>query len=44
MEMGYLIVLYIRLGAKIRDPHARDSNSFRNSEYIIFLYNSAIIL
>jgi hypothetical protein len=30
MEMGYLTVLYIRLGAKIRDLHAKDSNLFHN--------------
>jgi hypothetical protein len=28
--MGYPIVLYIRLGAKIGDPYAKDFNSFRN--------------
>jgi hypothetical protein len=28
--MGYLTVLYIGLGAKIRDLYAKDSNSFRN--------------
>jgi hypothetical protein len=30
VEMGYLTVLYVRLGAKIGDLHAKDSNSFRN--------------
>jgi hypothetical protein len=30
VEMGYLTVLYIGLGAKIGDPHAKNSNSFRN--------------
>ena len=30
MEMGYLTVLHVRLGAKIGDLHAKDSNSFRN--------------
>jgi len=28
--MGYLTVLHVRLGAKIGDLHAKDSNSFRN--------------
>ena len=27
--MGYLTVLYKRLGVKIRDRHAKDSNAFR---------------
>ena len=30
MEMGYLTVLHVGLGAKIGDLHAKDSNSFRN--------------
>ena len=30
MEMGYLMVLYGRLGAKIGDLHAKDSYSFCN--------------
>ena len=29
MEMGYLTVLQVRLGAKIGDLHAKDSNAFR---------------
>jgi hypothetical protein len=29
MEMGYLTVLHVRLGAKIGDLHAKDSHSFR---------------
>ena len=28
MEMGYLTVLHVRLGTKIGDLHAKDSNSF----------------
>ena len=28
--MGYLTALHARLGAKIGDLHAKDSNSFRN--------------
>ena len=32
MEMGYLTVLYVRLGAKIGDLHAKDSHSFRNGQ------------
>ena len=28
-EMGYLTVLHVRLGAKIGDRHAKDSNAFR---------------
>jgi len=28
-EMGYLTVLQVRLGAKIGDWHAKDSNAFR---------------
>ena len=28
IEMGYLTVLHVRLGAKIGDLHAKDSNSF----------------
>ena len=28
MEMAYLIVLHVGLGAKIGDLHAKDSNSF----------------
>ena len=30
MEMGYLTVLYIRLGAKIGNLHTKDSHSFYN--------------
>src|SRR6266566_4347690 len=30
MGMGHLTVLHVRLGAKIWDLHAKDSNSFRN--------------
>ena len=30
MEMGYLTALHARLGAKIGDLHAKDSNSFCN--------------
>ena len=30
MEMGYLTVLQVRLGAKIGDARAKDSNAFRN--------------
>ena len=29
MEMGYLMVLHVRLGAKFGDLHAKDSHSFR---------------
>ena len=29
MEMGYLTALYVRLDAKIRDLHAKDSSLFR---------------
>jgi len=32
VEMGYLTVLHVRLGAKIRDLHAKDSHSFRNEQ------------
>ena len=28
-EMGYITVLQVRLGAKISDRHAKDSNAFR---------------
>jgi len=28
--MGYITVLHVRLGAKFKDLHAKDSNSFRN--------------
>ena len=28
MEIDYLMVLYVRLGVKIRDLHAKDSSSF----------------
>ena len=28
-EMGYLTVLQVRLGTKIGDRHAKDSNAFR---------------
>jgi hypothetical protein len=30
MEMGYLMVLYVSLGAKIGDLHAKDSSLFCN--------------
>jgi hypothetical protein len=30
VEMGYLMILHIRLGAKIADLHTKDSHSFRN--------------
>ena len=30
MEMGYLTVLHVGLGAKIGDLHAKDSKSFCN--------------
>jgi hypothetical protein len=30
MEMGYFMVLYVGLGAKIGDLHAKDFNAFRN--------------
>jgi hypothetical protein len=30
VEMGYLTVLHVGLGAKIGDLYAKDSNSFRN--------------
>ena len=30
MEIGYLTVLYVGLGAKIGDLHAKDSHSFCN--------------
>jgi hypothetical protein len=32
MEIGYLIVLYISLGIKFRDLHAKDSYSFCNKQ------------
>jgi hypothetical protein len=32
MEMGYLMVLHIRLGAKIGDLHARDSTVASETE------------
>ena len=31
-EMGYLTVLHVRLGAKIGDRHAKDSNAFRKRQ------------
>ena len=31
-EMGYLTVLHERLGAKIGDRHAKDSNAFRKRQ------------
>ena len=34
MEMGYLTVLYVRLGAKIGDLHAKDSHSFCNKQMV----------
>ena len=34
--MGYLTVLYISLGAKIRDLHAKDSNAFRKRLIVSF--------
>jgi hypothetical protein len=30
VEMDYLTVLHVRLGAKIGNLHGKDSNSFRN--------------
>ena len=35
MEMGYLMVLHVGLGAKIADLHAKDSNSFYNKLILI---------
>jgi len=35
MEMGYLMVLHVRLGAKIGDLHAKDSNSFCNGQMFL---------
>jgi hypothetical protein len=32
MEMGYLTVLHVRLGAKIGDLHAKDSHLFCNKQ------------
>ena len=32
MEMGYLTVLHVGLGAKIGDLHAKDSHSFCNKQ------------
>ena len=32
MEMGYLTVLHVRLGAKFGDLHAKNSHSFRNEQ------------
>ena len=34
MEMGYLTALHVRLGAKIRDLHAKDSHSFCNKQIL----------
>ena len=31
-EMGYLTGLHVRLGAKIGDRHAKDSNAFRKQQ------------
>jgi hypothetical protein len=33
--MGYLTVLHVRLGAKIGDLHAKDSNAFRKRLILI---------
>ena len=33
MEMGYLTVLQLRLGAKIGDLHAKDFNTFANDKF-----------
>jgi hypothetical protein len=37
VEMGYLTVLHVRLGAKIRDLHAKDSHSFCNGPLRLIL-------
>ena len=37
MEMGYLTVLHVRLGAKIGNLHAKDSHSFRNEQILVWL-------
>lgn len=34
-EIGYLMVLYIRLGVKIRDRHAKGSNAFRKRQMVL---------
>ena len=34
-EIGYLMVLYIRLGVKIRDWHAKDSNAFCKRQMVL---------
>ena len=34
MEMGYLTVLHVSLGAKIGDLHAKDSHSFCNGQIL----------
>ena len=46
MEMGYLTVLYVRLGAKIGDLHAKDSYSFRKRQirYSILVYFNSLII
>ena len=41
MEMGYLTVLHVGLGAKIGDLHAKDSHSFCNR--LIYYYNRALL-
>jgi hypothetical protein len=35
MEIDYLTVLYIRLGAKIGDLHAKDSNAFYKQQIVV---------
>ena len=35
MEMGYLMALHARLGVKIGDLHAKDSNSFHNRLMVV---------
>ena len=35
-EVGYLMVLHVRLGAKIGDWHAKDSNTFRKRQILLF--------
>ena len=53
MEIGYFMVVHIRLGAKIGDLHAKDSNSFckrliasfraHQSSYICFRKDRAVV-
>ena len=51
MEIGYLTALHARLGAKIGDLHAKDSNSFRNRliktisiSYLILFSERAVLI